>query len=118
MKLSPPHRSPALPHRVLIIVILVLIVVVVVLLLVVVVLLLVWLVLLVRLGLLIVQPKVDEDVQDVVLQGGGQPPALLGELGVVCHCVLHLLLLRPNLADAVREIRDAPEDRVLIVEAC
>ena len=68
-----------------------------------------------RLGLLIVQPKVDEDVRDIVLQGSGQPPALLGELGVVCHRVLHLLVLRPRCADAVQEIRDAPEDRVLIV---
>ena len=73
---------------------------------------------LVWLGLLIVQPKVDEDVRDIVLQGRGQPPALLGELGVVCHRVLHLMLLHPRFADAVREIRDAPEDWVLIVEAC
>ena len=97
MKLSPPHRSPALPRWVLIIV------VVVVLLLVIVVLLLVWLVLLVlvRLGLLIVQPKVDEDVRDIVLQGGGQPLAFLSELGVVCHHVLHLLLLCTKGADVV-----------------
>ena len=73
---------------------------------------------LVRLGLLIVQPKVDEDVRDVVLLGRGQPLALLGELGVVCHRVLHLLLLCPERADAVRKIRDAPKNRVLIVEAC
>ena len=72
----------------------------------------------VRLGLLIVQPKVDEDVRDVVLQIGGQPPALLSELGVVCHHVLHLLLLRTKRADAVRKIRDAPKDRVPIVEVC
>ena len=60
----------------------------------------------------------DEDVRDVVLQSGGQPPALLCELGVVCHRVLHLLLLCTKGADAVREIRDTPENRVLIVEAC
>ena len=95
-----------------------LVIVVVLLLITIVVLLLVWLVLLVRLGLLIVQPKVDEDVRDVVLQSGRQPPALLSELGVVCHRVLHLLLLCPKCADAVRKVRDAPKDRVLIVEAC
>ena len=60
----------------------------------------------------------DEDVRDIVLQGRGQPPALLGELGVVCHRVLHLLVLHPRCADVVQEIRDASEDRVLIVEAC
>ena len=74
--------------------------------------------LLVRLGLLIVQPKVDEDIRDVVLQSGGQPPALLSELGVVCHRVLHLLLLCTKCADAVRKVRDAPKNQVLIVEAC
>src|SRR6185369_1310995 len=75
------------------IVVVVLLLVIVVLLLVVVVLLFGWLVQLVWLGLLIVQPKVDEDVRDVVLQSGGQPPALLSELCVVCHRVQHLLLL-------------------------
>ena len=60
----------------------------------------------------------DDDVRDIILQSGGQPPALLSELGVVCHCVLHLLLLCTKGADAVRKIRDAPENRVLIVEAC
>ena len=60
----------------------------------------------------------DEYVRDIVLQSGGQPPALLGELGVVCHRVLHLLLLRPKCADAVRKVHDAPKNRVLIVEAC
>ena len=59
----------------------------------------------------------NEDVRDVVLQGGGQPPALLSELGVMCHRVLHLLLLCTKGADAVRKVRDAPENRVLIVEA-
>ena len=73
---------------------------------------------LVRLRLLIVQLKVDEDVRDVVLQSGGQPPALLSELGVVCHRVLHLLLLCTKCADAVRKVCDAPKDRVLIVETC
>ena len=73
---------------------------------------------LVWLGLLIVQPKVNEDVRDIVLQGEGQPPALLSELGVVSHRVLHLLLLCTKGADAVREIRDTPKNRVLIVEAC
>jgi hypothetical protein len=53
------------------------------------------------LGLLIVQPKVDEDVRDVVLQSGGQPLALLSELGVVCYRVLHLLLLCAKGADVV-----------------
>jgi len=77
--------------------------------------LLVWLV---WLGLLIVQPKVDEDVRDIVLQSGGQPPALLSEPGIVCHRVLHLLLLRTKCADAVRKVRDTPKNRVLIVEAC
>ena len=98
-----------------------LIVVVVVLLLIVVVLLLVWLVLLVRLvwiGLLIVQPQVNEDVRDVVLQSESQPLALLSELGVVFYRVLHLLLLRTKCADAVRKVRDAPKDWVLVVEAC
>jgi len=73
---------------------------------------------LVWLGLLIVQPKVDEDVRDVVLQSGGQPLALLSELGVVCHRVLHLLLLCTKGADAVRKVRNALENRVLIVEMC
>ena len=71
----------------------------------------------VPLGLLIVQPKVDEDVRDIILQGRGQPPALLGELGVVCHRVLHLLLLCTKCADVVPKVRDAPKNRVLIVEA-
>jgi hypothetical protein len=53
---------------------------------------------------------VDEDVRDVVLQGRGQPPALPGELGVVRHHVLYLLLLRPECADAVRKVRDAPKN--------
>ena len=99
----------------------VLIIVILVLLVVVVVLPLVWLVLLVRLvrlGLFIVQPKMDEDVRDVVLQGGGQPPALLSELSAVCHRVLHLLQLCTKCADAVRKVCDAPKNRVLIVEAC
>ena len=65
-----------------------------------------------------IQPKVDEDVRDIVLQGRGQPLALLGELGVVCHRVFHLLLLRPKCADAVRKVRDTLKNRVLIVEAC
>ena len=68
--------------------------------------------------LLKVQPQVNEDVGHVVLQGRCQPPALLSELGVMCHCVLHLLLLRAKGVDAVQEIGDAPENRVLVVEAC
>ena len=34
-------------------------------------------------GIAIVQLKVDEDVRDIVLQSGSQPPALLSELGVM-----------------------------------
>ena len=60
----------------------------------------------------------DEDIRDIVLQSRGQPPALLSELSVVCHRVLHLLLLCTKGADVVREIRDAPKNQVLIVEAC
>jgi hypothetical protein len=59
------------------------------------------------LGLLGVQPQVEEDVGHVVLHGGYQPPALLSELGVVYHCFLHLLLLCTKGGDVVREIRDA-----------
>ena len=118
MKISPLIGVLLSLVGVLLNIILVLLVVVVVLLLVIVIVLFGRLVRLVRLGLLIVQPKVDEDVRDIVLQGGGQPLAFLSELGVVCHHVLHLLLLRPKRADVVREICDAPEDRVLIVEAC
>ena len=68
-------------------------------------------------GTAIVQLKVDEDVRDIVLQSGSQPPALLSELGVMCHRVLHLLLLCTKGADTVRKVRDAPKNRVLIVEA-
>ena len=64
--------------------------------------LLVRIVLLIWLGLLIIQPQVDEDVGHVVLQGSCEAPALLSELGVVCHCILHLLLLRAKGDDAVR----------------
>ena len=60
-----------------------------------------------RLGLLVVQPQVDEDVGDVILHGGCQPPAQLSQLGVVCYCVLHLLLLCTKGGDAVREVWDA-----------
>ena len=57
-----------------------------------------------RLGLLVVQAQVNEDVGHIVLQGGCQPPALLSEMGVVCHCILHLLLLCAKGGDVVREI--------------
>ena len=50
----------------------------------------------------------DEDVGHAVLHGGYQPLVLLSELGVVCHCLLHLLLLCAMGGNAVREIRDAP----------
>jgi hypothetical protein len=36
----------------------------------------------------------------------------------VCHRVLHLLLLRPKCADAVRKVCDALKTQVLIVESC
>ena len=65
-----------------------------------------------------VQPHVDEDVGDVVLHSRCQPPVLLSQLGVVCYGVLHLLLLCAQGGDLAREVRDAPHNRVLIVEAC
>ena len=86
---------------VLLIIILILLIVIIVLLLVVVVLLfgrLVWL------GLLVVQPHVDEDVGDIILHGRCQPPALLSKLGVVCYGVLHLLLLCAKGTDLAREV--------------
>ena len=60
----------------------------------------------------------NEDVGHVVLQGRCQALALLSELGVVCHRVLHLLLLCTKCADLVRKVRDAPKNQVLIVEMC
>ena len=65
-----------------------------------------------------VQPQVDEDVGDVVLHRRSQPPVLLGQLGVVCYGVLHLLLLCAKGGDLAQEVGDALHDRVLIVEAC
>ena len=65
-----------------------------------------------------VQPHVDEDVGDVVLHHRSQPPVLLGQLGVVCYGVLHLLLLCAKGGDLARKVGDDPHDRVLIVEAC
>ena len=64
--------------------------------------LLIWL--LVWLGLLVVQPHVDEDVGDIILHGRCQPPALLSKLGVVCYGVLHLLLLCAKGSDLAREV--------------
>jgi len=74
--------------------------------------------LIVRLGLVMIQLHVDEDVGDVLLHSRCQPPVLLSQLGVVCYGVLHLLLLRAKGGDLAHEVGDAPHDRVLIVEAC
>ena len=70
------------------------------------------------LRLLMVQPQVDEDIGDVVLHCRGHSPVLLSQLGVVCYGILHLLLLCAKGGDSVREVGDAPHDRVLIVEVC
>ena len=64
------------------------------------------------------QPHVDEDVGDVVLHHRSQPPVLLGQLGVVCYGVLHLLLLCAKGSDLAREVGDALHNWVLVVEAC
>ena len=80
--------------------------------------LLVLLGLIVWLGRVMIQPHVDEDVEDVVLHSRCQPPVLLSQLGVVCYGVLHLLLLCAKCGDLAREVGDAPHDRVLKVEAC
>ena len=66
---------------------------------------------------LMVQPQVEGDVGDVIMHGRSQPPALLGQLGVVCNGVLCLLLCAKG-SDLTQEVGDAPHDRVLIVEAC
>ena len=63
-------------------------------------------------------PHVDEQVGDVIMHCRCQPPALLSQLGVVCYGLLHLLLLCAKVGDLAREVGDAPQDRVLIVEAC
>ena len=80
--------------------------------------LLVLLGLIVRLGWVVLQPHVDEDVGDVVLHRQCQPTVLLGQLGVVCNGVLHLLLLCAECGDLVREVGDASHNRVFIAEAC
>ena len=65
-----------------------------------------------------IQPHVDEDVGDIVMQSRCQPPVLLSQLGVVCYGVLHLLLLCAKGSDLAREVGDALHNWVLIVEAC
>ena len=74
--------------------------------------------LIVWLGWLMVHPHVDEQVGDVVMHGRCQPPALLSQLGVVCYGLLHLLLLCAKGGHVGREIRDAPQNRILIVKVC
>ena len=80
--------------------------------------LLVLLGLIVWLGRVMIQPHVDEDVEDVVLHSRCQPPVLLSQLGVVCYGVLHLLLLCAKGSDLAREVGDASQNWVLVVEAC
>ena len=65
-----------------------------------------------------IQLYVDEDVGDVLLHSRCQPPVLLSQLGVVCYGVLHLLLLCAKGSNLAREVGDAPQNWVLVVEAC
>jgi hypothetical protein len=72
---------------------------------------LLWRRLLLRVG---AKAQMGEDTLDVVDHGNVHPPALLGEVDVVCEVLADLVLLLALGVDLGHEVHDPPHDRVLI----